>query len=623
MDNQALGTAVTPKKVEQTMDIADGMNAPTEVVNWIGRHLFEHVPSNIVVIDRKFRVVLANAQFKEVFGDPEGKYCYEVYKKQDKVCEQCMAVCTFRDGKVRINDEEGLDRQGRPAHYIVHIAPVYNEVGEVTHIIEMSYDVTETKSLQREYNILFERVPCYVAVINRKLQIVRANELLRQMFGDTSGQHCYQVLKHRAERCTNCPAMKTFSDGKVYRSEEVGVNKNGESTYYVASTAPLSRSGEKFSHVIEMSMDVTDVHKLTGNLSQELAVRQLLTESSPDALVAVDCAGLVNIFNPAAGKLFGISPSQVIGTPEAGRFLPGAFRRLLEKGGTSLSIPETTVEDFKGMKIPVRFYGAVLRDGEKVVGEAGYLQDIREIKQLEKEKLENERLASVGQTVAQLAHGIKNILTGLQGGIYIIGSGIDKDARERTNRGLNMLRRNIERITTLVKGFLDFSRKRSPKLKPTDPNELGREIYELYREAAKQKGIDLFLEVKKETAAADIDPEDIHTCLANLVSNAIDACQISGKAACTVTLRVDETEDSLIFEVLDTGCGMDGEIQGKVFTNFFTTKGLGGNGLGLLVTNKIVKEHGGRIKVDSKEGQGSAFRIELPREKLPVEPKST
>ena len=224
---------------------------PLEVRNWIGRQLFDHVPNNIVVIDRQFRIVVANHNFEEVFGEPRGRYCYQAYKKRNSPCENCMAARTFEDGKVRINDEVGTDRHGRPAHYVVHIAPVYDEVGQVSYVIEMSYDVTETKSLQKEYNILFERVPCYVAVINRDLRIVRANELLRQTFGERTGEHCYEVYKHRSERCPDCPALKTFADAVPTRPSTWGWTRtaNRPSTWCqrlpwgaaVASSATSSR----------------------------------------------------------------------------------------------------------------------------------------------------------------------------------------------------------------------------------------------------------------------------------------------------------------------------------------------------------------------------------------------
>lgn len=590
---------------------------PVEVRNWIGRQLFEHVPNNIVVIDRDFRVVVANDNFREVFGDPEGKHCYQVYKNRNTVCEQCMAARTFEDGKVRVNDEEGIDRKGRRAHYVVHIAPVYDEVGRVAYVIEMSYDVTETKSLQKEYNILFERVPCYVSVINRDLRVVRANDLLRETFGEKLGEHCYEVYKNRTERCPDCPALKTFADGKSYRSEQIGIDKNGKSTNYVVWTAPLSRSGSEFSHVIEMSVDVTDIRRLSHELEKEASFRHAVIESAIDAMVAVGESGTVNIFNPAAEKLFKVAAGEVLGKSKGRRFFPREFRDAIRDGGSTVVLPETTVADSSGEKIPVRFSGSVLRDGDAVIGGAGFLQDLREIKRLEREKLDNERLAAVGQTVAQLAHGIKNILTGLQGGMYVIKSGMKSGSEERTAKGWEMLERNVGRITDLVKGFLSFSKGHVPKVKPTDPNAVAEDVCSLYRTAASEKNITLQLVPKKGIRKASMDPDELHTCLANLVSNAIDACQTSDNPGCEVTLRVDEESDCVIFEVCDTGCGMDYEIKNKVFTTFFTTKGLGGTGLGLMVTRKIVQEHGGTITVNSTPGEGSSFRLAFPRDRLP------
>ena len=594
------------------MDQAD-KELPSEIRTWIGRQLFEHVPNNIAVIDRDFKVVVANGNFKKVFGDAVGKRCFEAYKGRDSVCEHCMAARTFEDGKIRVNDEEGIDKEGRPAHYVVHIAPVYDEVGEIPYVIEMSYDLTETKSLQREYNVLFERVPCYVAVINRELRVVRANSLLRETFGDCVGEHCYEVYKHRTTKCPDCPALKTFASGGSYQAEHVGIDKQGEPTHYVISTSPLSRSDHESSHVIEMMVDVTDVHKLSTELVKQSSFRNILIENTLDSLVAVNDAGVVNIFNPAAESLFKVPAEGVLNTSQGERFLPREFRSAIEGGETSLALSETSVVDMEGEEIPVRFSGSVLRDGERTIGAAAFFQDLREIKRLESEKLENERLAAVGQTVAQLAHGIKNILTGLRGGMYAIKSGMKSGSEERTTKGWEMLDRNVERITTLVKGFLSYSKKHVPVMETADPRELAREIHSLYQAAAEREGVKLLFEAEGGLVATKMEAAGIHTCLANLVSNAIDACKTSKRGGGTVRLRVKAGDGTTVFEVEDDGCGMEPEVKEKVFTSFFTTKGLGGTGLGLLVTKKIVREHGGRIEVESQPGVGSCFRLEIPR----------
>lgn len=590
---------------------------PSHVRDWIGDGLFQHVPSHVIIVDRDFKVVTANSSFVSTFGEAQGKYCYEAYKKRQSPCDSCMTAKTFEDGEVRITDTDGIDKDGNHAHYVVHIAPVRNDQGEITHIIEMSYDVTESHSLQRQYNLLFERVPCYVAVIDRNLKVVRANELLRNTFGDRVGEQCFRVLKQSDEKCTDCPALKTFADGGSYTSRQVGISKDGDLTTYVVSTAPLSRAGDKCEYVIEMAVDVTESEELSARLLREGHFRKKLTQSAIDAIVAGESDGTIQVFNPAAADMFKVDATDVIGKRRLSDFLPDDFLVAAAEGKGSLQIPDTTVVDSDSQELPVRLSGTVLREGDRVIGAAAFLQDLREYKKLEKEKLDNERLAAVGSTVAQLAHGIKNILTALQGGMYVIQSGINKGNTERTNKGWEMLERNVDRITVLVKGFLSFSRGRTPKAVLTDPKTIALDVVEFYKTAAGDRGVELLCDCSNDVKMASMDEEDIHTCLENLVSNAIDACQTSSRSNSTVSVNVFDQNGTLVYEVSDNGIGMDCEIKNKVFTTFFTTKGLGGTGLGLMVTRKIVQQHGGTISIESTKEDGSTFRIELPRERLP------
>ncbi|UCG87130.1 MAG: PAS domain-containing protein [Gemmatimonadota bacterium] len=245
--------------------------------------------------------------------------------------------------------------------------------------------------------------------------------------------------------------------------------------------------------------------------------------------------------------------------------------------------------------------------------------DITPVKRLEQEKREAERLAAVGETVAGIAHGIKNVLMGLEGGMYAVNTGIEREDDERIARGWGMLEENVTRISQFVKEFLDFAKGREAQVSVIDPNGPVRRVVRLFSEKAAHAGILLTVDMQEDLAPAPLDDDGIYTCLANLVSNAIDACLLSGsKGSYVVMISSREVDGTLIYEVVDNGHGMDYEITKKVFTKFFTTKGSDrGTGLGLLTTKKIVHQHGGRISFTSQEGEGSTFRIELPRDALP------
>ena len=582
----------------------------------LGRTMFEAVPFNVSVIDRDFRVVAANANFEEYFGEWRGRRCYEVCKGAAQRCPSCQAQATFDDGRVRVSDETGVDRHGRTCHYVVHLAPLADADGRVNHVIEMTTDLTETRRWQREYDLFFERVPCYVSVIDRNFRVVRANEKFRQAFGDAEGARCYEAYKRRKKPCSHCPAALTFSDGAEHVSSQVGVHQDGSPAYYVVTTAPLSRGPAGVAHVIEMATDITQVRELEDELKKAHHFYESLVRNSATGILALDTHGKVRIMNPAARALLNWVSRQPPSTERLREMLPGEFFAAKAGNGKLVHSSEVPLHAGGGQDVPVRFSAVELKSRGTGLGRAAFLEDLREVKQLEHEKLEAERLGAVGQTVAGLAHTIKNLLMGLEGGMYMVDSGLRRVDAGRIADGWQILQRNFEKTTALVKDFLSFAKGRLPELGPTDPNAVARGIVELYREAAARQGVELVLEAAADVREAPLDPHGMETCLTNLVSNGIDAAMMREQPGGKVIVRTREAGGDLVFEVADNGCGLDQEVKAKVFTTFFTTKGGKGTGLGLLTTRKIVQEHGGRIEIDSVLDRGSTFRIRLPRNRL-------
>jgi signal transduction histidine kinase len=298
--------------------------------------------------------------------------------------------------------------------------------------------------------------------------------------------------------------------------------------------------------------------------------------------------------------------------------LPNGFLARVSQGGEHIYMPETQLRTSKGETFWARLIGNRLEDIEQTIGMAFSVQDISQVKKLEEEKIEAERMAIVGETVAGLSHGIKNLVNALDGGMYYLKSGIGKGDVHRVQKGIETLTRNIERIRVFSKSFLNFSSLK--KLEPTlcDPVSIAKEVLESHLVKARNNDIELKLDAQNKIEPVSLDYEKIHECLTNLVGNAIDACiEMEEKKNKLITIRVYEEERTVFYEIIDTGTGIDKEIQSKIFNKFFTTKGLEGTGLGLLMVKKIIQEHGGQIDLFSRMGEGSIFRIRLIRRLLP------
>jgi len=365
-------------------------------------------------------------------------------------------------------------------------------------------------------------------------------------------------------------------------------------------------------------------HLLEEDVRRKASFQAKLIGSSNDGIVATDEHWNVVIFNPAAESIFGYSASDVVGKMDARAIYPGAIVRVLEealtRGTPKRNLPwnETTILSKNDDRIPVRFSGTILREKHKMMGIVAFFQDLREIKRLQKELLGAERLAAVGQTVAGMAHCVKNILHGLKGGSYLVNIGIDKDNTDKLKTGWQMVQRNIDRTSELVQDLLSYSKEREPEYAPCRPNQIALEVCELMRETAAEKHVRILENLSAEIDEVVMDGRSLHRSLLNLVSNAIDACRDDpspGKAHWVKLTTSVEGEGALRFEVQDNGSGMSDEVKEKIFSSFFSTKGPKGTGLGLLVTRKLIEENNGDIDVQSQLGEGTTFTMRLPFKK--------
>jgi signal transduction histidine kinase len=224
------------------------------------------------------------------------------------------------------------------------------------------------------------------------------------------------------------------------------------------------------------------------------------------------------------------------------------------------------------------------------------------------------QLESTGILVSTISHGIKGLLTGLDGGMYLVNSGLEKDNTQRIKQGWEMVTRNVERIRSSVLNILYYAKEREPNYETISAVELGQEVLGVVESRASENDIVLKSDFDSSAGDFSVDPRGMRSLLINLMENALDACRVDKKKTeHQVALRMKGEPEHIQFEVDDNGIGMDRETREKVFSLFFSSKGTEGTGLGLFIANNIAQAHSGSIEVESEVDKGTRFIVRILR----------
>lgn len=236
---------------------------------------------------------------------------------------------------------------------------------------------------------------------------------------------------------------------------------------------------------------------------------------------------------------------------------------------------------------------------------------VQRLKESQEQLIQAEKLTSLGQLSASIAHEINNPLSGVLTYTQLLTKRINsnKFSKESALDFLSKMESELMRSTKLVRNLLDFARQSPPTLVETDLNDIVNRALELVTHSAELGHIEVLKELDLSLVKLMADPNQLQQVCTSLILNAIQAMPEGGK----LLLRTSADNSHLKIVVQDTGCGISQENMHKLFTPFFTTKNeVKGVGLGLAVSHGIIQRHHGRIEVQSKEGEGSTFIVYLP-----------
>jgi PAS domain S-box-containing protein len=480
------------------------------------------------------------------------------------------------------------------------------------------------KNIEKEY--LLKAICAFkrrFIVVSPEFKILAANN---RPDGKTEaeiiGKCCHELFYDRSSPCQNCAVKETIKDGKptLMPKPEDTFDMDEMPCYYAY---PIY-SGDVIEAFVSMDFDIPTLGGLEEKLQRTNAFLRNLIFSAVDGIIASNTEGKILIFNEAATKVFGYTLDEALNTVNVRDIYPGenAFEvmqdlRSEDYGGKGkLRSYQVDVICKKGEIVPISLNAAIIYESEQEVATIGFFHDLREELRMEEELektqlqlLQSEKMASLGKLAAGVAHQLNNPL----GGITLFTKLIleEYDLEDGVKEDLNRILKDANRCRDTVRELLEFTRQTRHLMRPNDVNRaLTRTLFLLESQTLFQN-IDIEKDLDASLPPVYADIQQLNHLFMNIILNAAQA--MVGKGKLTIKSRMLPDADRVCIEISDTGPGIPEDILPHIFEPFFTTKEEGkGTGLGLSLAYRIVENHGGHIKAESKPDEGTKFLIELP-----------
>lgn len=459
--------------------------------------------------------------------------------------------------------------------------------------------------------------------------IISANQIFLKRncvdMNEIAHKTCHEIFFNTKKACSEdiCPFSKVLKDKAGHSILRRKRNKNGEDQWEDRVFSPILDDDGDVKYVMESIRDVTRIRTLEKALEETKEFLVKVIQSSPSAIISADRSGNLLLMNQAAEDLFGYSNKELSKISVASIYPPGEAKEIMKVmrdegygGKGKLPSRKGTIINKDHDKIPVEMAAAIIYEGDKEVASMGIYNDQREklaverkLKEAHKQLAQTEKMASMGQLAAGVAHEINNPMTGILFNVSMALETLSPDDRNREK--LESVIEDIHRCEDIVKNLLMYSRQTNPSKVILQIEAIVEQGLNLIRDQRLFGNVRINKDLSSEMIMIHADRNQITQVLINLVINACDAMEGKGK----LTLRTyrDKPNKKACLEVSDTGCGISGNDLQKIFDPFFSTKERGkGTGLGLSTSYGIIKENGGNISVKDTSSAGTTFLVELP-----------
>src|ERR1700730_11642264 len=571
----------------------------------------------IRAVNRRF-AELVGAPYQDIVGKPLSEFVEEAAGEGHDLVKRAMPKFLERRTWSGVVNAHLKNRPG--IFYFDCVANAMLRDDKVHGVTVLARDVSAQRRNEARFTELFETLQEGIYIINLNGDILDANPALVRMLGYDSKE---ELLTRRVpdifhDRVGRKSLKDEVERQPILQGREITLTrKDGTSLICLNTAAAVRDSAGTVIRYQGALMDVTASRVMERRLHQQQEFARRLIDSFPDLIFVLDNAASYTFVSPRVVEVLGFEPEEIRETELGARTHPedrGALRAMYDEilaGRETFASVEARVRNKKGEWRRLRLHFSPLFDEmDKIDGVIISGRDVTDLKRLEEQLIQAEKLAAMGQMLAGVAHELNNPLTAILGVTELLRD--SEGIQENTKRHLELTHRQARRAARIVQNLLEFSRPAAPQKKPVDVNTIVERTLQLQDHSLRRNNVHVDFQPQSDLPAVIGDANQLIQVFLNLISNAEHAIREVRETG-RIQIRIGRIGGHISVTVQDDGVGVAQEALPKLFDPFYTTKRPGGGtGLGLSICMSIVREHGGSVDVETLPAGGSAFTVYLP-----------
>src|SRR5467141_1460498 len=561
---------------------------------------------------------LVDTPFQQIIGRPLTDFVQESNGDGEKLVERAMPRFMERrqwEGvvQVRLKSQSSI-------FYFDCVAHAMMRGDKVQGITVLARDVTALRKNEPRFTELFESLQEGIYITTPDGAIVDVNPALVRMLGYGSKEELLKVrvpeiFVDRAERKT---VQDEVERQPMIQGREITlIRKDGTSVVCLNTAAAVRDNSGRVVRYQGALMDITERREMERRLHQQQEFARRLVDSFPDLILVLDTEAHYNFVSPRSKDVLGYEVEDTQHMAFGDRTHPEDLPAVLSlykdviAGTQTFASLEVRVRHKLGEWRRIRFNFSPLSDEKgNIEGVVLSGRVVTELKRLEEQLIQSEKLAAMGQMLAGVAHELNNPLTAILGVTELLREREGTD--DPTRRQLELTHRQARRAARIVQNLLEFSRPASPHKKSLDVNSLVERTLQLHEHSLRRNNIEVEFRPEPGLPSVIGDANQLIQVFLNLVTNAEQAIR-EVRDSGRIQVRLTSNANRVRVTVQDDGVGIRPEALPRIFDPFYTTKRPGGGtGLGLSICMSIIREHGGNIEAETLPAGGSAFTIYLP-----------